>query len=65
MMTLNTMTPFIRTLYITVLIALWVGATIANIATLFQLDVDLLGLVAISVFIAGMVMRSYTIMNRA
>ncbi len=60
MMTLNNMTPFVRTLYVTVLITLWVGATIANIATIAHLDVDMLGLTAISVFIAGMIVRSYT-----
>lgn len=59
MLNLNTMNPNFRTLYIFALIALWVGATIANIATIANLSVDGIGLTAVSVFISGMILRSY------
>lgn len=58
MLTLENWNPTIRTLYISTLVILWVGATIANIATIFGLRVDLVGLVGISVFVGIEVVRA-------
>jgi len=51
--------PAFRKIYITVLVILWVGATIANVATIFGLPVDFVGLAGISVFIGAELVRSY------
>jgi hypothetical protein len=49
----------IQILYITSLVTLWVGATIANVSTVFGMSVDMMGLAGISVFIGAMLVRSY------
>jgi len=59
MLTLSNWNPTLRTLYITALVVLWVGATIANVATIFGLSVDFIGLVGISVFVGAQLVRSY------
>jgi len=61
MLSIDKMSPNFRTVYIFALISLWVGATIANLATIAGLAVDGFGLVAVSVFISGMILRSYTL----
>ncbi|MBZ0127899.1 MAG: hypothetical protein K8F59_02160 [Rhodobacteraceae bacterium] len=58
MLTLENWNPTLRTLYITALVILWVGATIANIATIFGLSVDLIGLAGISVFVGVELVRA-------
>ncbi|MCB1366533.1 MAG: hypothetical protein KDK00_02110 [Rhodobacteraceae bacterium] len=58
MLTLENWNPTLRTLYITSLVILWVGATIANIATIFGLSVDLIGLAGISVFVGVELVRA-------
>jgi len=57
--TLETPQTTFRTIYIMALIILWVGATIANVATIFGYSVDFVGLVGISVFIGIELVRSY------
>ena len=51
--------PALRTIYISALVVLWVAATIANVATIFGLSVDFIGLAGISVFIGVELVRSY------
>ena len=58
MLTLENWNPTLRTLYITSLVILWVGATIANIATIFGLSVDLIGLAGISIFVGVELVRA-------
>jgi len=55
---LSSWNPSLRLLWITLLVILWVGATIANIATVFGLSVNVIGLVSISVFIGAQLVRS-------
>lgn len=51
--------PLFQTVYITALVVLWVGATIANISTVFGLSVNMMGLFGASLFIGAMIVRSY------
>ncbi len=60
MKTLEKWNPAFRTLYITLLMVMWVAATIANVVTIFGLSANLVGLIAISVFIGVELVRSYT-----
>ncbi len=59
MNTLLKHSPVFRTLYITLLVVMWVAATIANVVTIFGLTLNLVGLIAISVFIGVELVRSY------
>lgn len=59
MLTLDKLNPSLRTIYITSLVILWVGAMIANVATLFGASVVFSGLAGISVFIGVEIVRSY------
>ncbi|NOX41081.1 MAG: hypothetical protein GXP05_11355 [Alphaproteobacteria bacterium] len=64
MKTLQNHIPAFRTLYITLLVVMWVAATIANVVTIFGLSTNLVGLIAISVFIGVELVRSYQIPRR-
>ena len=59
MFTLENWNPTLRTIYISALVILWIGATLANVATIFGLSVDFIGLVGISVFVGAQLVRSY------
>ena len=59
MLTLKNWNASFRYIYIISLVTLWVGATIANISTIFGQSVDVLGLAGISVFVGVQLVRSY------
>jgi len=59
MKTLEKWNPALRTLYITLLVVMWVAATIANVVTIFGLSINLVGLIGISVFIGVELVRGY------
>lgn len=59
MFTLDDWNPTVRSLYITVLVALWLGATIANVALIAGYVVNFTGLVGISIFVSIMLVRAY------
>jgi len=58
MFTLESLNRKFHFFYILSLVALWIGATIANIATLMDLKVELMSLAAISVGIAYVMMHA-------
>jgi len=64
MLSLDKMSTNFRTVYVFVLITIWVGAMLANIATIAGLNVEITGLIGVSVFIGAMIVRSYTTMQR-
>jgi len=53
------MAPSVRTLHNFALVTLWVGATLANLASVYGVQVQAVGLIAISFFISGMIIRGY------
>lgn len=53
--------PTVRSLYIMLLVALWLGATIANIAFIAGYTVNFTGLAGISVFVAVQLVRAVEI----
>jgi hypothetical protein len=57
-MTLENWNPTYRQIWITLLVTLWIGATIANIATIYQMSVNFAGLAGISIFVAVLLVRS-------
>ncbi len=59
MLTLLNNYPACRVFYVTLLVVLWVGATITNVSTLFGTSQAFLGLAGISVFIGVEIVRSY------
>jgi len=59
--TLENWNPTLRTVYISALVILWIGATLANVATIFGLSVDMVGLVGISVFIGIELVRGVSV----
>ncbi len=61
MFTLENWNPTLRTVYISALVILWIGATLANVATIFGLSVDMVGLVGISVFIGIELVRGVSV----
>ncbi|MFQ5438928.1 MAG: hypothetical protein ACE5DK_08870 [Paracoccaceae bacterium] len=52
-------TPPFRALYVTALVALWIGATIANIATIFELTVSIGWLAGVSVAAGIAIVRQF------
>ncbi len=50
--------PALRKAWHMVLVALWIGATIANVAYIFGISVQFAGLAGISVFSAVMLVRA-------
>ena len=61
MFTLENWNPTLRTIYISALVILWIGATLANVATIFGLSVNMVGLVGISVFIGIELVRAVSV----
>jgi len=56
--TLDSISLQFRAFYIFLLIALWVTATLANVISITGLAIHMVGLVGISVFLAGLMYRT-------
>lgn len=54
---LSNWNPALRQLWVTLLVVLWVGATIANLATIFGLSVSLLPLAGVSLIVGALLAR--------